>query len=127
MFDEDLIAAVEALTQKVNKISSKMGVTSEDLLLQYPNNASEMLIPASERKVTIERTINRRLKYLAVSIPANCTMTIYNDNQKLLFLCDESGTIQLPAGVYIGNLRVEVVNADTSNPARVNYKLVFGD
>ncbi len=84
------------------------GVT-EDLVLQYPPSTDEISLEAG---ATYEKTvtINRKLRYLCVSVPADCFLEIQNNNTTFMWFTDEAGTLELPTGVYINELGIKVRN-----------------
>ncbi|MDD4126563.1 MAG: hypothetical protein PHV39_02610 [Methanomicrobium sp.] len=100
------------------------GSDNNDLIIQLPESTSEMYLAASgeyEKSVTI----SKRLHYLAVSVPANVVLEIYNDNSLLMWFCDESGTIDLKSGYDIGVMKVKVTNASGDTSARWLCRMIF--
>lgn len=128
MILDDILEGINKLISLLKSISPKIGVTdnSEDMILQYPNNSSQMLLEGGMSVNTLNRRINRKLKSLSVYVPQNGVMTIVNNNVTLMFLSEESGTITFDNGIMINDIIVTLTNTGSS-PARFNYKMVFGD
>ena len=100
---------------------------SEDIVLQYPRNASEMLVAPNTKIVPVRRRINKRLIAVTVSVPKNGIINIINNGETVLFFSDESGTLPLENGIDINDLVIEIINAEPSEAARFNYRLVFSE
>lgn len=96
----------------------------DDLYLQLPESTTEIHLAAGE---TYEKTIpgiNRRLKYLCVSVPAACVLQLINNNTTIMWFCDEAGTLEFAGGKQIGDLTVRVVNSHT-DVARWVFRAIF--
>ena len=100
--------------------------TEEDVLLQYPNSTDQMLVAANTTITPVNRRINRRLKFITVSVPENGVMVVYNNNLPKLFFSGESGTIEFPNGLQMDDVQIALTNASAS-PARFNYRLIFSE
>ncbi len=96
----------------------------EDILIQFPNNTAEMLVPEQSTIKTVDRRINKRLMFATVSIPKDGIMTISNNNIIQLFFSGESGTITFVNGMFFEDTVIELMNTGTE-PARFNYRLLF--
>ncbi|MBO5003635.1 hypothetical protein J6C36_05130 [Methanocorpusculaceae archaeon] len=95
-----------------------------DIIIKYPANISEMLVPAGATITTLDRRINGKLRSIAVSIPENGIMEIKNNNITSLFFSNEAGCVELPHGVEYEDMVITVANTGT-DAARFNYLLVF--
>lgn len=100
--------------------------TDEDIILQYPNSTDQMLVAANTTIKPVNRHINRRLKFITVSVPEDGVMTIYNNNLPKLFFSGESGTIEFPNGILMEDVQIVLTNTSAS-PARFNYRLIFSE
>ena len=97
---------------------------SENTLIQYPNSAAEMSIPANTTITPVDRRINLKLIFVSVSIPENGTMTVYNNNVKTMFFADETVNLIFPDGVLYEDLVIVLSNTGT-DAARFNYRMIF--
>ncbi|WP_067047572.1 hypothetical protein [Methanofollis ethanolicus] len=97
--------------------------STEDRILQYPPSTDEITLEAG---ATYEKTvtINRRLRYLCVSVPADCFLEIRNDNTTVMWFTDEAGTIELPTGYTINTITLKVQNVGSA-PCRWSCRMVF--
>lgn len=97
--------------------------STEDLVLQYPPSTSELSLEAG---ATYEKTVtvNRKLRYLCVSVPADCLLEIQNDNITQMWFTDEAGTIELPTGYQINELTIKVQNVG-SVACRWTFRAIF--
>lgn len=100
--------------------------SDEDVLLQWPSTTDQMQVAANTTITPVNRRINRRLKFITISIPENCVMIVYNNNLAKLFFNDESGTIEFPHGLDMGDVKITLTNTG-STPARCNYRLIFSE
>lgn len=119
----------ETLTAIKNLLAERMAReldNDEDVLLQWPSSTDQMQVAANTTVTPVNRRINRRLKFVTVSIPANCVMIVYNNNLPKLFFNDESGTIEFPNGLDMGDVKITLTNTGGS-PARCNYRLIFSE
>lgn len=98
----------------------------EDILLQYPNTAEEMLIPAGTTITPVNRRMNRRLRSISVSIPTLGIMQVSNNNITRLFFSGESGTLEFPKGIWMEDVVIQLTNTGTT-PARFNYRMIFSE
>lgn len=96
----------------------------KDIVIKYPANVSEMLVPGGAAITTLDRRINGRLRSIAVSIPENGIMEIKNNNITTLFFTNEAGVLELPHGIDYEDTVITIANTGTE-PARFNYLLVF--
>lgn len=97
---------------------------ADDILIQYPTSATEMLVPANTTIVPVNRRFNRKLKTICVSIPENGRMTLTNNNIQQMFFSNESGILEFPAGIYMEDVVIELTNAgDTAAP--FSFRAIF--
>lgn len=89
--------------------STGEGGGREDRILQFPQSTDEINLDAG---ASYEKTmpVGRKLRYLCISVPADCLLEIRNDNTTVMWFADEAGTIELPTGVYINELGIKVRN-----------------
>lgn len=121
MFDneikQELIELIKTLKAQQNK--------GENLLLQFPNTASDMVIPPNSSRTVVDRTINGRLRYISVTVPENCTLTILNNNLVKMFFSNEAGTLEFPQGLIFEDTEIIVANTSPTDPARLTYRMIF--
>ncbi len=130
LFCKEMQSIKELLGQLVGRESSVtnnygLGIdNSNDLIVQYPESSSELTLAASG---TYEKSvkINRKLKFITVSVPANCTVQIFNDNACIMWFTDEAGTQELPTGYTINELKIIVKNLSTTDPCRWSVRMIF--
>lgn len=114
---------IENLLSRIANVSKG----AEDIVLQYPRNASEMLVAPNTKITPVRRRINKRLIAVTVSVPQNGIINIINNGETVLFFSDESGTLPLENGIDINDLVIEIINAEPTEAARFNYRLVFSE
>ena len=114
---------IENLLSRIANVSKG----AEDIVLQYPRNASEMLVAPNTKITPVRRRINKRLIAVTVSVPQNGIINIINNGETVLFFSDESGTLPLENGIDINDLVIEILNAEPTEAARFNYRLVFSE
>lgn len=106
-------------------ILSTLGGSSDtdDLMLQYPPDPDDLPLEAG---ATYEDTVNvnRRLRYLCVSVPANCIMRILNNHICVLWFTDEAGTLELPTGYQMGEMQIVVENVGNDD-CRWSLRAIF--
>ncbi|ADN37068.1 hypothetical protein Mpet_2321 [Methanolacinia petrolearia DSM 11571] len=102
------------------------GVSSannEDLLIQYPESTENInLSPGETFNKAIE--VNRKLKYLCVSVPSGCILEIKSDNITKMWFCDEAGTIEFQSGMSFGRMEINVQNC-TTEAVRWTCRMLF--
>ena len=98
---------------------------AEDLLLQFPTDASNMVIPPNSVTTPVDRRINGMLKYIAVTVPENCTMTVTNNNMTKLFFSNEAGTLEFPNGLEFEDTVIKLANTSLTDAARITYRMIF--
>lgn len=97
--------------------------STDDLILQYPPSTGELTLEAGK---TYEKpvTINRRLRFISVSVPENCTLEIQNDNSTIMWFTGEAGTMEPPTGCTINEMKIIVHNAG-SEACRWSCRMIF--
>lgn len=119
------LAEIKSLLTKINEtVGGSNKAEAENLYLQYPESSADYTLAASGT-YTREVTVNRKLKYLTVSIPTDCILTVYNDNNLWGWFTDEAGTLEIFNGITFGALKIVVKNTDTSNAKRWTCRMLF--
>ena len=95
----------------------------DDLIVQYPESTKKLELAAGD---TYEKsvTINRRLRYICVSVPENCTLEIQNDNSTIMWFTGEAGTMEPPTGCTINEMGIKVQNVG-SEDCRWSCRMIF--
>ena len=99
---------------------------SDDILIQYPMNAGDMLIPANTEVTPVNRRFNKKLKTITVSIPAKGIMTVENNNITQMFFSNESGTLEFPVGIYMEDVVIRLANTGDT-PAQFSFRCIFSE
>ena len=117
--DEKIDRIIEILNKNNTALTSP-----DDILIQYPMSAAEMLIPANTTVTPVNRRINRKLKTVTVSIPQNCILTLENNNITQMFFSNESGTLEFPVGIYFEETVISITNTGNT-PAQCSFRCIF--
>jgi len=118
----------EEILNQIRSLLAYKAARAQDLVIGFPNNTTEMLIPASTTLTPVKQRIGKRLISMTVSIPENGIMIVKNNNIQISgcgFFSNESGTITLENGIPIEDLEIVLTNASTTTAGRFNYRLVF--
>ena len=84
-----------------------------------------MVIPPNSVITTVDRRINGMLKYIAVTVPENCSMTVSNNNMTKLFFSNEAGTLEFPNGLSFEDTVIKLANTSSTGTARITYRMIF--
>lgn len=117
----------EKIDQIISILQSKNNTNltnPDDILIQFPMSMSDMLIPANTTITPVNRRINRKLKTITVSLPANVIMTVENNNITQMFFANESGTLEFPEGIYFEDTVITLTNAGNT-PAQASFRTIF--
>lgn len=91
-------------------ISDSLGLQEEeDQLLQYPNSTEKLYLQPGE-KFEAETQLSKKLVYLSIDAPEGVLVTIYRDNQPIMFMLDEIGAIEFRKGMIFDSLKVVAEN-----------------
>lgn len=118
--DDKLNEVIGILRNQYNKS------VSDDILIQYPMNAGDMLIPANTEVTPVNRRFNKKLKTITVSIPAKGIMTVENNNITQMFFSNESGTLEFPVGIYMEDVVIRLANTGDT-PAQFSFRCIFSE
>ena len=121
---KELLAQIAGASGKTTNYYGLGSDNGNDLIVQYPESSSDISLAASG---TYEKSvkINRKLKFITVSAPENCTIQIFNDNACIMWFTDEAGTQELPTGYGINELKIIVKNLSTTDPCRWSLRMIF--
>ncbi len=110
---------VKSLLRQIIK-SDKSG---EDQLQIFPASIKDLTLSANTGYM-VDKTINRRLKFISVDVPDGITVYVYRDKVLWCYFTHESGSMDFENGVFFGEIKLEAVNT-TAYPLRWSVKMVW--
>jgi hypothetical protein len=90
----------------------------------YPLSPETMELAANSQ-VQFQAHMGRPLQNLAVNAPDGIEIRLFNENELVLWMSDDHGAVDLPEGLYIGNMTLIAINK-TGYPLRWSVKMVWG-
>ncbi len=97
--------------------------SGEDQLHVFPESIKNLTLSANS-DYQIDKTINRRLKFISIDVPDGITVYIYRDKVLWCYFTHESGSMDFVNGVDFGEMKLVAENT-TEYPLRWSVKMVW--